>query len=88
MANFRSFDNSMILREVLGSLILPLYSCIVFTRFYYNHFPSVNNYDSNPAESVRFNDPTTLPLHSFRAFLQDHNTSDTADDSVILGINT
>jgi hypothetical protein len=72
---------------VLGSLILPLYSCIVLAHFYYIHFASDSNYDSNPAESVRFNDSTTLPLHSFGAFLQDHFPSDIADDSVILRIN-
>jgi hypothetical protein len=32
-------------------------------RFYYIHFPSVSNYDLNPAVSVRFIDSTTLPLH-------------------------
>jgi hypothetical protein len=57
-------------------------------RFYYIHFPSVSNYDSNPAVSVRFNDSTTLPLHSCCAFLQVHFPSDRADDSVILRINT
>jgi hypothetical protein len=32
-------------------------------RFYYIHFASVSNYDSNPAVSVRFIDSTILPLH-------------------------
>jgi hypothetical protein len=32
-------------------------------RFYYIHFPSVSNYDSNPAVSVRLIDSTTSPLH-------------------------
>jgi hypothetical protein len=80
-------------------------------RFYYNHFPSVSNYDSNPAVSVRFNDSTTLPLHIFcqvhfpsvsnydsnptvsvkfndSTTLPLHFPSVSADDSVILRINT
>jgi hypothetical protein len=40
-------------------------SIIYSTTSPLHHFPSVSNYDSNPAVSVRFIDSTTLPLHIF-----------------------
>jgi hypothetical protein len=36
---------------------------LLLHSFYYIHFPSVSNYDLNPAVSVGFIDSTTLPLH-------------------------
>jgi hypothetical protein len=44
---------------IIDSTTLPLHI------FCHVHFPSVSNYDSNPAVSVRFIDSTTLPLHIF-----------------------
>jgi hypothetical protein len=41
----------------IDSTTLPLH---IFCQV---HFPSVSNFDSNPAVSVRFIDSTTLPLH-------------------------
>jgi hypothetical protein len=41
------------------------------------HFPSVSNYDSNPAVSVRFTDSATFPLH---IFCQVHFASDSNYD--------
>jgi hypothetical protein len=60
IASVRSDDS------IIYSTTSPLH------RFYYIHFPSVSNYDSNPAVSVRFIDSTTFLLHSFCAFLQEH----------------
>jgi hypothetical protein len=42
-------------------------------HFYYMHFASVSNYDSNPTVSVMFIDSTTLPLHGDPI----HNVCDT-----------